>query len=412
MTSGGQADIEQYSMVTAPGTFLQALDIDVKTGAQVTTQIHSVAVAPLPAFETTPYNSNNDVTVANNATVTLTDTIYNKIKMGKYTTVVFTQPVVNIRHIESKEFAVIKLARSTKIRLKEHLHMKRGSTFNPNRLSVTVFAQKHVHVEEGSKVIATIYANDEHIEVKGKANNRTTMIGLFVAKTFGKGEYTDWYANTQCGKCSLNSTLFAKITSSKDVACDGATNGNATAAATGGTGPYTYKWNTVPVQTGPTASNLSPGDYTVTVTDATGATSTATANIETFTYVILATDNIQIGKSDTVYGRTFALTSTSGKITIDQNSSVDDPGSKVVAPNIDIKNGSTAADTVYGVAPVTTLPYEGNITLSSTSDLTVADNATVTLTAMNTLRRNITVGNNATLISTSGVMNVTGNLVL
>jgi len=43
--------------------------------------------------------------------------------------------------------------------------------------------------------------------------------------------------------------------------------GSATVNATGGTPPYTYTWNTVPPQTGPTASNIPAGTYTVTVVD-------------------------------------------------------------------------------------------------------------------------------------------------
>ena len=47
--------------------------------------------------------------------------------------------------------------------------------------------------------------------------------------------------------------------------------GGATATASGGTGPYTYVWNTAPVQTGQVATGLS-GDtyYSVTATDANG----------------------------------------------------------------------------------------------------------------------------------------------
>ena len=39
----------------------------------------------------------------------------------------------------------------------------------------------------------------------------------------------------------------------------------------GGVGPYTYAWNTTPVQTTATATNLAAGVYTVTVTDNTTA---------------------------------------------------------------------------------------------------------------------------------------------
>jgi ELWxxDGT repeat protein len=43
--------------------------------------------------------------------------------------------------------------------------------------------------------------------------------------------------------------------------------GTATVTATGGTLPYTYKWNTVPQQVSVKAANLATGTYTVTVTD-------------------------------------------------------------------------------------------------------------------------------------------------
>ena len=47
----------------------------------------------------------------------------------------------------------------------------------------------------------------------------------------------------------------------------GNANGSATVTVNGGTPAYTYSWNTVPVQNTATASNLSAGMYTVTVTD-------------------------------------------------------------------------------------------------------------------------------------------------
>ena len=154
-TTTGKAEIEEYSTVTASGTFVQAINIDVNSGGVATTQIHSVASAPIPPFEINPYTSNNNIRVNAGQTVTLTDTIYNEIKIEKGGVVIFTQPVVNIRKIETKEFAVIKFSQCTKVRLKEHLHLKRNSRFNPDGLGVTVFAQKHVDIQEGSKVFAT-----------------------------------------------------------------------------------------------------------------------------------------------------------------------------------------------------------------------------------------------------------------
>lgn len=58
----------------------------------------------------------------------------------------------------------------------------------------------------------------------------------------------------------------------------GQSNGSATVTATGGTGPYTYAWSPSG-GTGATASNLAAGNYTVTVTDATGCAVSETATI-------------------------------------------------------------------------------------------------------------------------------------
>jgi hypothetical protein len=70
-----------------------------------------------------------------------------------------------------------------------------------------------------------------------------------------------------------------------NVACNGGTTGSATVGVTGGTGAYTYSWSPSG-GTGATASGLSAGTYTVTVTDANGCTDTQSFTItQTFTSV-------------------------------------------------------------------------------------------------------------------------------
>jgi gliding motility-associated-like protein len=49
------------------------------------------------------------------------------------------------------------------------------------------------------------------------------------------------------------------------IRCFGENNGSATASLSGGTGGYTYNWNTIPVQATPAISNLKPGTYIVTL---------------------------------------------------------------------------------------------------------------------------------------------------
>jgi gliding motility-associated-like protein len=61
--------------------------------------------------------------------------------------------------------------------------------------------------------------------------------------------------------------------------CAQVANGSIQAIPNGGTGPFSYVWSTTPAQMTQTATNLSGGTYTVTVTDANGCTATATGQI-------------------------------------------------------------------------------------------------------------------------------------
>jgi len=68
------------------------------------------------------------------------------------------------------------------------------------------------------------------------------------------------------------------ITDSTDETCS-ASDGTATAIPSGGTSPYSYSWNTVPIQTTSTATGLSAGTYTVIVTDSSGCADTASVTV-------------------------------------------------------------------------------------------------------------------------------------
>lgn len=67
--------------------------------------------------------------------------------------------------------------------------------------------------------------------------------------------------------------------SGTDPLCNGGTNGSATVTVSGGTAPYTYSWNTTPVQSTASAANLSAGVYSVTITDNGGCVASTTVSL-------------------------------------------------------------------------------------------------------------------------------------
>ncbi|PIX34042.1 MAG: hypothetical protein COZ59_08575, partial [Bacteroidetes bacterium CG_4_8_14_3_um_filter_31_14] len=97
--------------------------------------------------------------------------------------------------------------------------------------------------------------------------------------------------------------ISAFIVSHSDVSCHNGANGIATAAASGGTPPYSYLWSTVPSQNLQTATQLPSGSYFVTVTDANGCQSTTNVSITNPTQVIttaMGTGTLCLGDSTTI----------------------------------------------------------------------------------------------------------------
>ncbi|HRH68063.1 MAG TPA: T9SS type A sorting domain-containing protein [Flavobacteriales bacterium] len=92
------------------------------------------------------------------------------------------------------------------------------------------------------------------------------------------GSYTVVVSNGGCSQTSAATvvTVYAGPT----VSCtSNATNATVSVAASGGLAPYTYSWNTSPVQTTATASVINSGSYLVNVTDARGCRSSCTSTI-------------------------------------------------------------------------------------------------------------------------------------
>jgi hypothetical protein len=75
---------------------------------------------------------------------------------------------------------------------------------------------------------------------------------------------------------SIGGNSISTAMSSVDILCNGDSSGSASVTALSGIPPFAYSWNTIPVQTTATATNLAAGNYTVTVTDSIGCSVTST----------------------------------------------------------------------------------------------------------------------------------------
>ena len=73
--------------------------------------------------------------------------------------------------------------------------------------------------------------------------------------------------------------VIATASTISDVSCFGGMNGSATVVASQGTPPYTYSWNSNPIQTTQSATNLKSGIYTITVTDSKGSVTTSSTTV-------------------------------------------------------------------------------------------------------------------------------------
>lgn len=95
-------------------------------------------------------------------------------------------------------------------------------------------------------------------------------------------------------------------TTTSNVLCFGGNTGGATAAASGGTAPYDFLWNTVPAQTTAAASGLTAGAYTVTVTDDNGCTASGNVTVNQPTASVTVTTS---GINNLCFGGTLGIAS-------------------------------------------------------------------------------------------------------
>ncbi|MCF8465304.1 MAG: gliding motility-associated C-terminal domain-containing protein [Flavobacteriales bacterium] len=172
-----------------------------------------------------------------------------------------------------------------------------------------------------------------------------------------------------------------------DSVCLGQNVGTATVTSNGGTGGFSYSWNTNPVQSNATAINLGPGTYTVTVTDLVGCTEQITATIAAkspITVEFNATEDICVGSTD---GTATAFVA---------NSTVNYQFSWNTTP---VQNGATASGLSAGTYTVTATDPQGCLGVAS---VTIGALPAVNADAGDDVT--ICAGQSVTLLATGGVI--------
>jgi gliding motility-associated-like protein len=205
------------------------------------------------------------------------------------------------------------------------------------------------------------------------------------ASNLSAGTYT--VTVTDGSGCTLTaSVVIAPYTpmslsvTSSPALCDNASSGTATVSVSGGDPGYTYQWSNG--ATSSTATGLSPGTYTVTVTDASSCTATTTVSITQNPQVFVSIS----GNNDLCEGQSTTLTSNAsggsgGNQFLWSNGSA--TSVITVTPPTGINVYTVTVTDVTGCTATAT--YAVNVTpiplLSVSGDVTICSGASTTLTA-------------------------------
>ncbi|WPO78346.1 MBG domain-containing protein [Flavobacterium sp. KACC 22761] len=241
--------------------------------------------------------------------------------------------------------------------------------------------------------------------------------------------------------------VLSATSSQTNISCNGANNGTASVSVTGGTGTYTYLWSSG--ASAATATGLSPGNYSVVITDANGCTLTqnftinqpsalsatvsqsnascnggtngvASVNVTGGTGTYSYTWSPSGGNSNTATGLSAGnysvLITDANGCALTQNFTISEPDALVLAPSkTDVScngaNNGTASVSVSGGTGAYTYSWAPSGGTSNTATGLSPNNYTVTVTDANgcTATKTITIEQPEVLAATPSQSNITCN---
>ncbi|HXH19966.1 MAG TPA: VWA domain-containing protein [Chitinophagales bacterium] len=201
--------ISDSSFITAPATFVKADSIVISGTGGAVQQISSPASIVLPPYEPNPYSGPN-ITVPASSVLTLSDSVYGVVTIGKVSVITFTSPVVNIRSLTTREKVTLKFAPCTHLRVANKINLGILNNFNPDGNEVVVYCGYGVKVEGGSAVTADIYVKNGNLTVLAASPAKPNrMTGSFIANEVYAEDYTHWHQNTVCDNpCQAGAPLW------------------------------------------------------------------------------------------------------------------------------------------------------------------------------------------------------------
>jgi hypothetical protein len=211
--SGAKAVLERNSVVTSSTTFVKAPIIEVKSGSEVTnTYIGSTDIA-LPTALRNPFSSSKfNVKVPDNASVTLTDSIYGVIEIGKNATVEFTEPRIYAVSYWAKENSTVNFRNCTDVIAHKFFKLDKNSKTNTEQKTVIFQVEGNSPSDEftfgaGVEFYGKAYApKGDIVALKATSAKPSSLTGQFIAKKVDADEYVNWNWNTNCDQtCNIGS---------------------------------------------------------------------------------------------------------------------------------------------------------------------------------------------------------------
>lgn len=171
-------------------------------------EIGQVTVS-LPTFQYSSPNS-DDITVPNGGAMTLTGSTYGEIEVGKNATVTFSAATVHIEDLDVEDGGSVVFTQDATLLIEDDFYFDEDCAFNTAAHFVVVYVGDRAYIDEGSDIVARLYALDKIWVKNASSSNHTTMTGMFIsAEKVDGDEYVDWNAGTGCG--SGGSAMLAPI---------------------------------------------------------------------------------------------------------------------------------------------------------------------------------------------------------